>query len=85
MQTALRKMGNSTGMILPRAILAEIGAATGAAMDLRVEDGRLIATPIVPATRAGWATAAAVLGNVSTPEEAEWQAFANEDDTDLAW
>ena len=46
MQTALRKMGNSTGMILPRSILGQIGVTTGAAMDLKVEDGRLIVTPI---------------------------------------
>jgi len=36
MQAALQKIGNSTGLIVPRALLAEIGVASGAAMDLRV-------------------------------------------------
>ncbi|MEG3087363.1 AbrB/MazE/SpoVT family DNA-binding domain-containing protein [Sphingomonas sp. PB4P5] len=85
MQTALRKMGNSTGMILPRAILGQIGVTTGAAMDLRVENGRLIATPVITATRAGWAASAATIATSDSPEEADWQGFANKDDQNLAW
>jgi antitoxin MazE len=44
-RTALRRMGNSTGMIVPKAILAELGAQAGEAIDLRVEGGRLVAAP----------------------------------------
>ena len=61
MRTSLRKMGNSTGMIVPRSILGAIGATTGAAMDLRVEDGKLIVTPAERVARDGWAEAAAGL------------------------
>lgn len=83
MQTALRKMGNSTGLIVPRAILGEIGVTTGAAMDLRVEDGKLIATPVVRSPRDGWAAAAQAIG---VDEEADdWRGFANEGDADLVW
>ncbi|MEN2787360.1 hypothetical protein ACFOKI_03965 [Sphingomonas qilianensis] len=85
MQTALRKMGNSTGMIVPRSILGEIGVAAGAAMDLRVEDGRLIVTPITTPTRAGWATSAAAMALSDGSEEADWQAFGNQGDHDLQW
>lgn len=86
MQTALRKMGNSTGMILPRAILGEIGATIGATMDLKVEDGRLIVTPIVSDIRAGWAEDAAAIGrDTPTEEEANWRGFGNEGDADLQW
>lgn len=42
-RTALRRMGNSTGMIVPKTVLAELGAREGEALDLRVEDGRLVA------------------------------------------
>lgn len=84
-QTALRKMGNSTGIILPRAILSEIGLATGAALDLRVENGKLIATPVKAKGREGWETAAAEIGAHEDVAEAEWQGFANEDDADLTW
>ena len=85
MQTALRKMGNSTGVILPRSILGEIGLKVGAAIDLRVEDGKLIGTPIATDARAGWADAAAAIGPNETGEETAWRGFANEDDRDLTW
>jgi antitoxin MazE len=82
MQAALRKIGNSTGLIVPRALLAEIGVTSGAAMDLRVEDGRLIATPLVAAPRAGWAEGAAA---VAVEDHDDWQGFANGGDADLLW
>lgn len=84
MQTSLRKMGNSTGMIVPRSILNAIGVTTGTAMDLVVEDGRLVATPVVRETRAGWAAAAAALHD-DTGDEDAWRGFGNEDDADLRW
>ena len=85
MQTALRKMGNSSGIILPRAILGQIGVTIGASMDLKVEDGRLIVTPIISEVRAGWAKEAAELGrDAQTEEELAWQDFGT-DDTELQW
>lgn len=83
MQTALRKMGNSTGLIVPRTLLGELGVTTGTAMDLRVEDGKLIATPVMTALRAGWAMAAEVLRDEDPASE--WRGFANEEDADLTW
>lgn len=84
MQTALRKIGNSVGMIVPASILGEIGATAGAALDLRVEDGKIIATP-VESVRAGWAAAAATLSGETVDDAAAWQGFANEDDAALTW
>jgi len=84
-QTALRKMGNSTGMILPKSILGEIGVTTGATMDLKVEDGRLIVTPIRVELRAGWEAGAAEVAAVEDKEAADWLGFANEGDADLTW
>jgi len=82
MQAALRKIGNSTGLIVPRALLAEIGVTSGAAMDLRVEDGKLIATPVAVAHRAGWAEGAAAIAD---EDRAEWRGFGNNGDADLTW
>lgn len=84
MQTALRKIGNSVGMIVPASILGEIGATAGAALDLRVEDGRIIATP-VDSVRAGWATAAAALSDETVDDADAWQGLTNEDDAALTW
>lgn len=83
MHSALRKMGNSTGLIVPRALLAEIGATSGAAMDLRVEDGKLIATPVTSPVRAGWASAAEAVADEDPA--ADWRGFGNDEDRDLVW
>lgn len=85
MQTALRKMGNSTGLIVPKALLTELGAAAGTPMDIRVEDGRVVATPL-RRPREGWAEAAAKIGaEPLTEEERDWMAFGNEGDDELTW
>lgn len=40
--TALRRMGNSTGMIVPKVVLAAMGAREGERLDIGVENGRLV-------------------------------------------
>jgi antitoxin MazE len=86
MQTALRKMGNSTGLIVPRALLGELGLSSGAPVDVRVEDGKLVATPLPRSPREGWAeAAAAVAAAEEDPDEAAWAAFGNDGDDDLTW
>jgi antitoxin MazE len=86
MQTALRKMGNSTGMILPKPILKELGVESGAAMDVIVENGRVIATPVKRKVREGWAEAAArISAEPLTQEELDWMGFGNDDDSKLKW
>lgn len=85
MQTSLRKMGNSVGMIVPKAVLQEIGLAVGAPMDVRVEEGKVVATPIRK-VREGWAEdAERVAAAGLTDEETEWMAFGNDDDGELTW
>lgn len=84
-QTALRKMGNSAGMIVPRSILGQIGVSIGAAMDLTVEDGKLIATPICKGHRAGWTEAAQDIALHEDTEAPAWRDFGNEGDGDLTW
>lgn len=85
MQTALRKMGNSVGMIVPKALLNELGATAGTAMDVRIEEGRVVATPIRH-VREGWEeAAAAVAASPEDPDEAAWRAFGNDDDGEWTW
>lgn len=89
MLSALRKIGNSTGIVLPRPILGAIGLESGATLDLTVEDGRLIGTPVVRKRRLGWAAAAAALGAsdilLTESDAADWRGFGNEGDEDLIW
>ena len=51
MRTHLRKVGNSRGVIIPAALLAE--CALVHEIDLRVEGGSLVITPVRP-VRAQW-------------------------------
>jgi antitoxin MazE len=74
MRSSVRKIGNSAGVILPKPFLANIGAEAGDAVDVTMEDDRII---IVAAPkkhpRDGWeedAKRIAALG--LTEDEQEW-------------
>ena len=45
METAIRKLGNSAGIILPAALLRSLKFEIGQTIDIEVEDGRLVVTP----------------------------------------
>lgn len=51
MRTTLRKIGNSRGVLIPAALLAECGIASE--IEMRLESGRIVIEPASPA-RAGW-------------------------------
>ena len=81
MRTTFRKMGNSVGMIVPAALLKELGAT----MDVRIEAGKVVATP-VRRLREGWEEdAARIAAAEEDPDEAAWCAFGNEGDDELVW
>jgi len=84
MQTAVRKLGNSAGVIITKSTLAELGLAAGDAVDLRLEDGRLILAPVRRPSRAGWAEASRAIAEAGD-DALVWPEFANVGDTDLAW
>ena len=53
MEVAIRKMGNSQGILIPKPILAQIGLEGSA--DLQVRDGVIEIRPIHRNPREGWA------------------------------
>ena len=76
LQSTLRKMGNSTGMILPKAILDQLGLSCGTKVELRVENGEVIARPVRRKVREGWEEDAKRIGAEGlTEEELEWLGF----------
>lgn len=86
MRSALRRMGNSTGLILPKPVLVAAGVENGTILDLVVEDGRIIASPVARTSRAGWAGAAeAVAGEPVSTDEAAWRDFGLKADDALEW
>ena len=46
MQTTVRKIGNSTGTILPARLMRELGIREGDALEITVEDGKLVAQKV---------------------------------------
>src|SRR5260370_13766212 len=46
MQTKIQKWGNSLGLRIPRSFAAEAQVEEGAAVDLSVENGRLLVRPL---------------------------------------
>lgn len=85
-QSTLRKMGNSTGMILPKAILDQLGLASGTKVELRVENGEVIATPAKRKVREGWEEAAKRIGAEGlTQEELEWLEMPSDFDDEWEW
>ncbi len=82
--TAIRKMGNSQGVLIPKPLLKEMGIKTGDNVDMSVERGKLVIVPRKRKLREGWAEdskaiAAAGDGGLVWPE------FANDGDKDLKW
>jgi antitoxin MazE len=79
-------MGNSRGVLIPKAILAQTGLHDLA--DLQVNQGvieiRPIVRPVVPNPRAGWADDCARLAQ-SGDDALVWPEFGNADDKALQW
>lgn len=76
LQSTLRKMGNSTGLILPKAILDQLGLASGTKVDLRVENGEIVVRPAKRKVREGWEEDAKRIGAGGlTEEERDWLEF----------
>lgn len=82
MKIAIRRIGNSKGMIIPTGMLNQLGLEHEA--DLRVKDGALVTRPPKKEARVGWAEAGKQLSAfgddvLAMPE------FANAGDAQLAW
>lgn len=84
MRTAVRKMGNSSGVIIPKPLLGEVGLETGDDVEMKLEDGKIVLMPVKSHPRAGWAEAAKALAEAGDDGLA-WPEFSNADDDSLTW
>jgi len=84
MRSTVRKMGNSSGVIIPKTLLTEIGAKAGDDVELRVEEGRLIIVPSRETPRAGWEEDAKRIAEAGD-DSLVWPDFGNADDDRLQW
>lgn len=69
----IRKIGNSQGVILPKAALAALGVSEGGAVEFVHEPGKITIVPAKKTVREGWAEdARRVAAAGLTDEEREW-------------
>lgn len=84
MLSAVKKFGNSAGVLIPKPLLSEIGAKAGDSVELKVEGGRIVIEPVVRPARAGWAEDAQRLAQ-EQDDELVWPEFGNSEDATLTW
>lgn len=84
MRAAVRKMGNSAGVILPKPILNELGVKAGDQIEMSLEAGKVILAPVERHPREGWAEASKALA-ASGEDALVWPEFGNEGDEELVW
>jgi antitoxin MazE len=84
MRVAVRKLGNSSGVIIPRSLLAEMGIAVGDAVDMTCEGRRIVLNPLPRSARSSWAEASAKIAEIGD-DALVWPEFGNTGDEDLTW
>lgn len=82
MEVAVRKMGNSQGVLIPKPILAQVGLEGTA--DLQVRDGVIEIRPVRRNPREGWDQDAKRLA-AEGGDVLVWPELANEADDELVW
>jgi len=82
MLTAIRRLGNSQGILIPKPLLQQVGLVDQA--ELRVEGEMLILRKPKAAPRAGWADACKALA-AAGKDAMVLPEFANEEDRELTW
>ncbi len=84
MRAQLRRMGNSSGLIIPKPVLDHLGVTVGDNLEIALEEGRLIIVPAKEHPRAGWAEAAQEIAEAGE-DALVWPEFSNAADADLRW
>lgn len=82
MRVPLRKMGNSSGVIIPKPFLAQIGASS--VVEMSIEDGRIVVQAEERPPRSGWADASRRLAQEGD-DGVVWPEFGNAGDEALEW
>lgn len=88
MSSAIRKIGNSAGVILPKPVLESLGAKLGDKIDFVSENGRVFLSPAIADPREGWEEDSKRLGALGlTDEDREWleAPLSTEAEKDWEW
>ena len=84
MEIAIRHIGNSKGVVIPKPLLAQAGLEGETTALIQVENGSIVLSKSSKPLRTGWAEAATA---VSAHGEGDLMMgeFGNADDADLRW
>lgn len=83
MKTTLRKIGNSTAVIIPKPFLVELGF-DGDEIEMTVENDAIVIRKPVKEVRLGWAQASEALAQ-SGEDALQWPSFPNQASEDVTW
>lgn len=84
MEIAIRNIGNSKGVVLPKPLLAQAGLEGETTALIQVENGSIVLSKSSKPLRDGWAVAAAVIAE-QVEDELFMGEFGNADDAELRW
>lgn len=84
MEAAIKRMGNSAAILLPKPVLAHLHVSAGDVLSLDLQEGRVVLSARPRRPREGWAEAAKGLAEAHEGGP-EWTEFANAADEDWAW
>ena len=84
MRAAVRKLGNSSGVIIPKPLLRDLGVAEGDSIEMTLEAGRIVLVPIKRRARSGWAEASQRIAEAHD-DALVWPEFGNAEDETLVW
>ncbi len=84
MEIAIRTIGNSKGVVLPKPLLAQAGLEGRSTAVIALENGAIVLRKPAQSPRQGWSEAAAELA-AHGDEELLMGEFGNADDAGLTW
>ena len=82
MKIAIRKMGNSQGVIIPKPVLAQLGLESEAEMS--IERDAIVLRKPRNGVREGWAEASKAIA-AQGDDRLVWPEFGNAGDSELVW
>ena len=84
MEIAIRHIGNSKGVVIPKLLLAKAGLEGESTVLIHAENGSIVLSKSSKPLRDGWAVAATVIAEQGEDELLMGE-FGNADDANLRW
>lgn len=83
MKTAIRKIGNSQGVLIPKSFLTQIGVDMGE-VNIEVENGTIVIRKPAKKAREAWTESSKKIA-AAGDDQLVMPEFANQGDQDLVW